>query len=74
MLGAIEALELFGDAEGAVGGAVVDDDYFPVEFAGEEGVSCEGGSLGDGAEGQSYFSVKVRARSQTIMGRLRRSL
>lgn len=31
--GAVELLELFGDGEGAVGGAVVDDDEFPIEFA-----------------------------------------
>ena len=31
--GGVELLELFGYCEGAVGGAVVDDDEFPVEFA-----------------------------------------
>lgn len=31
--GGVELLELFGDGEGAVGGAVVDDDEFPIEFA-----------------------------------------
>lgn len=47
---------------------------------GELGVSfwgAEGGGLEMGTvrkEGVLYFSVKVRLRSQTIMGRLRRSL
>ena len=31
--GGVELLELFGNGQGAVGGAVVDDDKFPVEFA-----------------------------------------
>ncbi len=31
--GAVDGLELLGHGEGAVGGAVVDDDDFPVEFA-----------------------------------------
>lgn len=31
--GAVEGLELLGDGEGAVGGGVVDDYYFPVEVA-----------------------------------------
>lgn len=33
-LGAVDRDELFCDVLGAVGGAVVDDDEFPVEFAG----------------------------------------
>ena len=33
MFGAPELLELFGDFKGAVGGAIVDDDNFPVQVA-----------------------------------------
>lgn len=33
MFGAPELLELFGDFQGAVGGAIVDDDNFPVQVA-----------------------------------------
>lgn len=34
-LGGVDFLELGGDFLGAIGGAVVDDDELPVEFAGE---------------------------------------
>ncbi len=67
-------MELFGYGEGAVGGAVVDDYDLPVEFArlrqGLDGIVGRGG----GERKVVYFSVKVRARSQVIIGRLRRSL
>ena len=35
-LGGVDLLELGGDFLGTVGGAVVDDDEFPVEFAGRK--------------------------------------
>ena len=37
----VEGLELLGDGEGAVGGAVVDDDNFPVEVVFGEGAGEE---------------------------------
>lgn len=36
--GPVDAYELLCDFLGAVGGAVVDDDEFPVQFAGRSGV------------------------------------
>ena len=67
-------MKLFGDSESAVGGAVVDDDEFPVKFpvAGGESVSPLVTTSETG--GSVYFSVKVRFSSQVMMGRLRRSL
>jgi hypothetical protein len=68
--------ELFGDFLGAVGGAVVDDYYFPVEVSRDFDLV---GALGVG-EGccwlvvRTYCCLKVCSRSQTMMGRLRRSL
>jgi hypothetical protein len=64
--------ELFGDFLRAVGGAVVDDDDFPVEVSGREVVS--GVVIGLGGGGKAYSALKVCSRSQTMMGRLRRSL
>ena len=56
----------------AVGGAVVDDDDFVVEFAVRKGLVGVG--VGGCRLGWSYCSVKVWLRSQIMMGRLRRSL
>ena len=39
--GGVEGLQLLGDGEGAVGGAVVDDDDFPVEIVFREGAGQE---------------------------------
>jgi hypothetical protein len=64
--------ELFGDFLRAVGGAVVDDDDFPVEVPGRIGVSQV--IIGFGGRGKAYSALKVCSRSQTMMGRLRRSL
>jgi hypothetical protein len=63
--------ELVGDLLGAVGGAVVDDDEFPVELAGEGQSVCRDVK---GKATIAYLSVKVRLSSQAMMGRLRRSL
>ena len=72
VLGADGGDELFGDFLGPVGGAVVDDDDFPVEVA--EGGSISGGSQSYGRVIPTYLALKVCSRSQTMMGRLRRSL
>ena len=70
--GCVDFLELGGDFLGAVGGAVVDDDEFPVEFAVKQSLvvalRCEGVGVA------TYFSSNVLASSHVIMGRLRRSL
>ena len=39
--GGVEGLQLLGDGEGTVGGAVVDDDDFPVEIVFREGAGEE---------------------------------
>lgn len=69
--GGVGFLELGGDFLGAVGGAVVDDDEFPVEvtivIVLELGVVVE-------RRGASYFSVNVLLSSHVIIGRFRRSL
>ena len=71
MVGAVEFLKLFGDLEGSIGGCIVDDYDFPVEITGRE-VSLE--KRKRGFLGANYFSVKVLARSQIIIGRFLRSL
>ena len=77
MFGAKKGLQLFGDFEGAVRGTVVDDDYFPVEVAGNNRVSRSSIGYDDKhkkRKGRAYFSRNVLSRSQHIIGRLRRSL
>jgi hypothetical protein len=62
--------QLVGDDLRPVRGAVVDDYELPVEVpAGKLASECEATG-----EGESHISVKVRLRSQVMMGRLRRSL
>ena len=70
----IEVLELLSYLQGAIRRAVVDDDYFPVEFAGRArglaGCNGGGGGLVRGGlveRGNYYLSVKVRLRSQVTM-------
>ncbi len=57
--------------QGAVRGAVVDDDYFPVEFTGRARALAwlqrESSYKGPVNRGRRYFSVKVRLRSQVTM-------
>lgn len=72
VLGADGGDELFGDVLRAVGGAVVDDDDFPVEVAGNA-VLVEYSDYGETVF-KAYLALKVCSRSQTMMGRLRRSL
>lgn len=67
--------ELFGDVLGAVGGAVVDDYDFPVKVSVCDWVSevlCDGWFVGEYSK--TYCALKVCSRSQTMIGRLRRSL
>lgn len=53
---AIDGDELLCDLLGAVGGAVVDDDYFPLELAGE-GLALRGaGGAGDALLGEGLFN------------------
>jgi hypothetical protein len=71
--------ELVGNDLGAIGGAIVDDDQFPIEVTGCEGSKSAAGRsrIEEVAARQgltTYFSVKVRLSSQVMMGRLRRSL
>jgi hypothetical protein len=66
--------ELGGDFLSAVGGGVVDDDDFEVEVTGRTRFS---GLFGCGERewvSFAYWALKVCSRSQTMMGRLRRSL
>lgn len=71
-VGAIGFDELLGDGLRAVGGAVVDDDDFPVEFTGV-GESVWG-VLGALPDLEAYCSVNMRWRSHVMMGRFLRSL
>ncbi len=62
---------MLSHAQGAVRGAIVDDDYFPVEFAGRARALAwlqrESSYKGLVNIGRHYFSVKVRLRSQVTM-------
>lgn len=80
-VGGVDGLELLGDVEGAVRGGIVNDDQFPVELTGSNDTVSESmeakfeKEMGVNYCGASeYFSVKVRFKSQVMMGRLRRSL
>ena len=68
---AVDGLELLGDLEGAVWGRVVDDNEFPVEVSNSTNLGQYGSCVDESC---TDCSVKVCARSQTMMGRLRRSL
>lgn len=70
--GAVGFDQLVGDFLRAVGGAVINDDDFVVEFAGAGFVRRAG--LSEADRWGAYCSVKVWLRSQIMMGRLRRSL
>lgn len=67
----IEILELLSYLQSAVRGSVVDDDYFPFEFAGRARVSacCRGESLSKSLvrKARVYFSVKVRLSNHVTM-------
>lgn len=80
-IGGVDGLELLGDIEGAVRGGIVNDDELPVELTGSNDAVSESieawfeKERGMGLCGvEEYFSVKVRFKSQVMMGRLRRSL
>lgn len=80
-VGGVDGLELLGDVEGAVRGGIVNDDQLPVELTGsDETVSEPIEAQFEKERGMDYcavdeyFSVKVRFKSQVMMGRLRRSL
>lgn len=68
--------ELFGDVLGAVRGAIVDDDEFPIDVAekGERRLDIAQFRRNQTARIAAYFSVKVRANNQVIIGRFWRSL
>lgn len=73
MLRAIELLELLSDLEGAVRGAIVDNDYLPVQFAiGRR--ECQLLIPSRSGTGLSHFSLNVFWISQIMIGRFRRSL
>jgi hypothetical protein len=63
---------LLCDVLGSVGGAVVYDEDFPVEFSIAHRVRLAQDYIS--LEGNTDCSVNIRCKSQMMIGRLRRSL
>jgi hypothetical protein len=70
--GAVGLDQLLCDILGSVGGAVVYDEDFPVEFPRE--VVLDWRVISMCIAGATNCSVNMRCKSQTMIGRLRRSL
>lgn len=72
-VGAVSSDKLFRDFLGSVGGAIVNNNEFPVELAVGEGVDINVRAFVLGGVGY-YCSVNVFSKSQVMTGRFLRSL